>query len=86
MHILYFLISAVCFVAAMFAPVSPNGALALILAALGFLCFGVWRLLKQRMGGRSEPVIAPLSAEELRVLREKNEQNRTGNGPPAPGA
>ncbi len=86
MHLIYFLFSAICFIAAMFAPVNATGALILVLASLGFLFYGIWRLLKLRMGGRSEPVIAPLSADELRVLREKTEQNRTGNGPPASGA
>ena len=86
MHLIYFMFSAICFIAAVFAPVNATGALILILASLGFMFFGIWRLLKQRMGDRSEPVIAPLSPDELRVLREKSEQNRTGNGPSAPDA
>ena len=86
MHLIYFMFSAICFIAAVFAPVNATGALILILASLGFLFYGIWRLLKHRMGGRREPVIAPLSPDELRVLREKSEQNRTGNGPRTPDA
>jgi hypothetical protein len=86
MHLIYFLFSAICFIAAVFAPVNATGALILILASLGFLFYGIWRLLKLRMGGRSTPVIAPLSPDELRVLREKSEQNRTGSTPRSPDA
>ena len=85
MHLIYFMFSVICFIAAIFAPVNTTGVVILILASLGFLFYGIWRLLKLRMGERSDPVIAPLSADELRALREKTEQNRTGNGPPAPG-
>lgn len=84
MHIIYFLSSAVLFIAAVFAPVNAAGAGILVLASLGFLCFGVWRLLRERMGGRIGPDIAPFSADELRQLREKAEQER--NGPQNPGA
>ena len=84
MHLIYFLFSAVFFTAAIFAPVDAVGAGLLVLASIGFLCFGLWRLLRQRMGGRIGPDIAPFSAEELRQLREKAEQER--NGPQQPGA
>lgn len=86
MHLIYFLLSVICFIAAIFAPVTAAGALILILACLAFLFYGIWRLLKLRMGDRSDPVIAPLSPEELRVMREKAEQNRIAGGTRTPDA
>jgi hypothetical protein len=86
MHLIYFLFSVICFVAAIFAPVSTTGALILILSSLGFLFYGVWRLLKLRMGDRSDPIIAPLSPEELKLMREKAQQNNAAKGPQAPDA
>lgn len=82
MHIVYFLFSTVLFIAAVFAPVNAVGAGILVLASFGFLCFGIWRLLRERMGGRIGPDIAPFSADELRQLREKAERER--NGPQNP--
>lgn len=86
MHLIYFLFSVICFVAAIFAPVNTTGALILILSSLGFLFYGIWRLLKQRMGDRSDPIIAPLSPEELKLMREKAQQNKSAQGPQAPDA
>ena len=86
MHLIYFLFSVICFVAAVFAKVTPAGALILILASVAFLLYGIWRLLKLRMGERSDPVIAPLSTDELRIMREKAEQKRSAGGPQAPDA
>lgn len=86
MHLIYFLFSVICFIAAIFAPVNATGALVLILACLAFLFYGIWRLLKQRMGGRSDPIIAPLSPEELKVMRDKAQRDKSVGGPRPPDA
>jgi hypothetical protein len=86
MHLIYFLLSVICFIAAIFAPVNTTGAMILILASLGFLFYGIWRLLKLRMGDRSDPVIVPLSPEELKVMREKAQQNKSTGGSQTPDA
>ena len=86
MHLIYFLLSVICFVAAIFAPVNTTGALILILASLAFLCYGIWRLLKLRLGERNDPIIAPLSPEELKLMRDKAQQNNSPQRPQAPDA
>jgi hypothetical protein len=86
MHLVYFLLSIICLIAAIFAPVNTTGAMILILASIGFLFYGIWRLLNLRLGNRRDPLYSPLSPEELKAMREKAQQNKSADRSQAPDA
>ena len=74
MHIIYFLISALSFLVAMFVNMSTGTAALLVFVSIAFLLLGAGRLISDRLGhhGRSEYQI--LSPEELYHLKQKTKK------------
>ena len=74
MHIIYFLLSIVAFLTAMFASLSTGGVAFMIIMCLLFLLIGTGSLLSSRLESRRRPDKHIISPEELRQYREQAEK------------